>query len=150
MDLIRKAETKDSDEFCSVIRTSITELCRHDYMGDVKLLGEWLENKTVENCKKWIRSKSSTSLVAEKNNKVVGVADISHEGHLLLCYLIPEVKGQGIGHRLLMAAEESVIKKGVKTLTLESTLTARKFYESHGYKHVGHTSKCLKYVKIIK
>jgi N-acetylglutamate synthase-like GNAT family acetyltransferase len=149
MDLIRKAETKDSEEFCNVILTSITELCRQDHKDDVKLLSEWLENKTVENCKKWISSERSTSLVAVRNTKVIGVAQMSHDGHLLLCYLLPEVKGQGVGHKLLVAAEESVIKKGIKSLTLESTLTARKFYECHGYKHVGSTFRCLQYAKTI-
>lgn len=147
--MIRKARTKDAEKFCNVIRTSITELCTLDHQGDEKFLSNWLENKTVENCVKWIEDCNSTSLIADINHKMVGVAHIGHDGHLHLCYLLPEAKNHGIGHNLLVAAEKSVIKPGVNILTLESTLTSRDFYESHGYKPMGCTATCLKYEKVV-
>ena len=147
--VIRKAELKDAEQFCKVIHTSIIELCELDHKNDKIMLNRWLENKTLENCQKWIQDKTSTSLVFEKNNKVMGVAHIGHNGHLFLCYVLPEAKGQKMGHKLLIAAEKSITSLGVRLLTLESTLTAKFFYEDHGYKFVGKDSACLKYIKSV-
>ena len=59
-------------------------------------------------------------------------------------------KRQGLGHDLLSAAEASVTKLGVKSITLKSTKTAICFYEKHGYNLVGSTPGCLNYEKQIK
>ena len=84
----------DSLEFCNVIRNSIAKLCLLDHKKDKLILDEWLKNKTVENCAKWINDENSTSLVAEINKNICGVAHIGHDGTLFLCYLLPEVKGK--------------------------------------------------------
>jgi len=148
--VIRKAESSDAKEFCDVVRTSITKLCELDHQGNEFRLAEWLGNKTVENCEAWIIDDESNSFVALNNGKVVGVSHISHNGHLYLCYILPCVKGTGLGLQLLMAAEHSVQTFGLSQLTLESTVTAKGFYEHYGYQCDGTTKNCLKYAKSIK
>ncbi len=148
--MIRRAEARDAEGFCNVIRTSIIKLCKLDHHGNKEELEEWLENKTVENCKKWILNEDSNTFVAEKNGKIVGVCHIGHSGHLFLCYVLPDVKGLGIGGELLSAAESSVTHLGIKSLSLESTVTAKGFYEHRDYVANGKTKDCLKYVKTIK
>ena len=148
--MIRKAEPKDAEGFCEVVRTSIIELCELDHLNDELHLADWLENKTVSNCSAWIRDSNSNSFVAEENGKIVGVSHIGNDGHLYLCYLLPSVKGKGIGAKLLIAAENSVNNLGLTQLTLESTLTAKGFYEHFGYKGYGVSGNCLKYIKSIK
>lgn len=147
--MIRKAEGTDSEDFCRIVRTSIIELCGLDHQGDSARLEEWLENKTVENCERWIIDKDSNSFVAENDGEIVGVSHIGHNGHLYLCYVLPDVKGLGFGGQLLVAAEKSVSMLGLNKLTLESTITAQLFYEHYGYKHVGKTDNCLMYAKSI-
>ena len=146
--MIRKAQIKDAQEFCNVLRTSIIELCKIDHKDNKNELDEWLSNKTVENCKKMILNKSTNTFVAEKNGKVVGVSHMGHNGYLYLCYLIPEVKGQGIGGKLLSVSEESVMHFDFKVFTLESTITSKDFYEHYGYISNDKTENCLLYSKV--
>jgi N-acetylglutamate synthase-like GNAT family acetyltransferase len=148
--VVRIAVARYAEEFCNVIRTSFIELCDLDHHGKKEQLEVCLDNKTVENCKKWILSEDSNTFVAEKNGKIVGACHIGHSGHLFLCYVLPEVKGLGVGSQLLSAAENSVIDLGLKLLSLESTVTAKGFYEHHGYVPNGKTKNCLKYAKSIK
>lgn len=131
--MIRKAESKDAESFCHVIRTSIIELCHQDHQEDDHRLSQWLESKTVDNCKAWIEDTNSHSFVAVQENCIVGVSHIGHNGHLFLLYVLPYVKGKGIGSKLLKAAEQSVKDLSLNQLTLESTITSQKFYEYHGY-----------------
>ena len=148
--MIRQAEVSDAREFCNVVRTSIIELCELDHRGVESCLAEWLENKTVEYCEVWINDENSNSFVSLVNGKVVGVSHIGHNGHLFLCYILPSVKGSGLGGQLLLVAEDSVKNIGLSELTLESTVTAKGFYEHHGYQCCGATANCLKYAKSIK
>ncbi len=148
--MIRKAKQSDAKDFCNVIRTSIIKLCKMDHSDDPEVLKEWLENKTIENCEKWILSINTNTFVAEHNGNIVGIADIGHNGHLYLCYLLPEVKGLGIGKKLLVEAEKSVLNLGLDKLTLDSTLSSKGFYEHYGYVCTSNTDMCLTYTKVIK
>lgn len=148
--MIREATPKDAEEVCAVLRKSITDLCHLDHRGNETEIDEWLENKTEENCKKWIEHSTTNAFVAERNGKVVGCAAISHKGHVFLCYVLPEVKGQGFGGKLLQAAEASVVNLGVNSFSLESTLTAKGFYEHYGYSQISETGNPLAYAKYSK
>ena len=51
-------------------------------------------------------------------------------------YVSPERRGQGIGSRLLSAAEAQLVDQGVDTITLDvmaGNERARSFYRDHGY-----------------
>ena len=51
-------------------------------------------------------------------------------------YVIPECRGQGIGTRLLKAAEQECIARGGRLLEINvdgEDTDARRFYERHGY-----------------
>lgn len=57
-------------------------------------------------------------------------------GLIVNLYVVPEARDQGIGSRLLAAAEERLREAGVDTVTLEvmaANEDARRFYERHGY-----------------
>lgn len=147
--MIRKATESDAEAFCNIIRTSIIELCGPDHQGNKETLEDWLENKTVENCKAWIINENSNSFIAEKNGNIVGVCHIGHNGHLFLCYVLPSVKGLGIGGALLSVAERSVVNLDSKLIFLESTVTARGFYKHHGYIEKDKDNNDLNFSKLI-
>lgn len=148
--MIRKATADDAEAFCHVITQSIITLCTLDHKNDRQMLNDWLANKTPENCKKWIEDTNLNSFVAEENQQILGISQIGHNGHLYLCYVLPGAEGKGIGKQLLQTAEQSVITKALTNFTLESTQTARGFYEQHGYQYDGKSKSCLKLFKPIK
>ena len=148
--MIREATITDVEQICDVLRRSIIELCELDHQGDEEKLNEWLENKTVQNCQNWVKHERTNFFVAERNGKIVGVCSISHDGYISLCYVLPEIKGHGIGTQLLKAAEASVLSLGVQSFSLESTITAKGFYERLGYIHTGGSQNRPKYEKSTK
>ncbi|MEE2732930.1 MAG: GNAT family N-acetyltransferase [Pseudomonadota bacterium] len=147
--MIRSAQVEDAAQCCEVIRASIVELCQQDHHGEQARIDDWLQNKTVAHCEHWIQDQATNTFVADEGGQVVGVSSISHSGHLFLLYLRPGTVGKGVGAQLLSAAEDSVRALGVRHLTLESTLTAKGFYERFGYVSCGATVHCLKYEKAL-
>ena len=148
--MIREAKITDAQQICNVLRRSITELCELDHRGGKKELDEWLENKTVQNCESWLKNERTNFFIAESNGRIVGVSSINHDGYIGLCYVLPEVKGHGLGAKLLNAAEASVSNLDVQSFKLESTITAKGFYEHLGYIHTGGSQDRPEYEKATK
>jgi GNAT superfamily N-acetyltransferase len=130
---VRQAERKDTEAAVEVLRRSITELCTPDHRGDADTIARWLANKTPENFLTWLASSDNFCVVAEANDRLVGVGLLHRSGEIRLCYLAPGAQGQGIGKAIYMALEEKAKAWGLSKLTLDSTLSARSFYERLGY-----------------
>lgn len=148
--MIRKAKVSDAQQVCNVLRRSIIELCELDHQKNQIELDKWLANKTIQNCEAWINNKKINFFVAENDGKIVGVSSINHNGFLELCYILPEAKGLGFGGELLKVAEDSVLDLGIQVFTLESTLTAKGFYEYFGYIQSHSEENYLSYTKPIR
>ena len=134
---VRPALTRDSAACCDVLRRSITELCATDYEDVPGFVGFWLENKTPENVKRWIDTPFCYCAAAWRLGVVVGFGAVSVNAEILLCYVLPEVKGRGIVHALLGHLEAWASKRGHRRFHVVSTVTARGFYERKGYRLSG-------------
>jgi len=134
---VRAAQIQDAEAAVDAVRRSITESCTADHRGDADTLAKWLANKTVENFGSWLANEENYCVVAEARGAVLGVGLIQRRGEVLLFYLAPEAQRQGIGTAINTALEEKAKNWGVPKLTLDSTLMARPFYESLGYRAVG-------------
>ncbi|MEA3179582.1 MAG: hypothetical protein QOI59_3105 [Gammaproteobacteria bacterium] len=131
---IRRARPADADAIVTVLRRSITELCVDDHHNDPGVLGGWLQNKTASNVCVWIDAPGNFMVIAEgATSGVCGVASLSAAGLILLCYVLPEVQFGGVGRALLEAVEAEARLRGLRELSLESTLSAQAFYSRHGY-----------------
>ncbi len=134
---IRAAKTEDAGAACTVLRRSIAELCHADHGGDDDLLGKWLSNKTVENVTRWIAQ--SHFLVAEEAGTLLGVAAINAAGKITLNYVLPEARFCGVSKALVQQLEAQAGALGLRECVLETTQTARRFYESLGYTKIEET-----------
>ena len=132
--MIQLANHSQAQEICDVLIRSITELCHADHQNSPDILSKWLRNKKAEIALKWIDDPSANLFVALEDDKVQGVGQIDENGHILLCYVAPEASGRGLGQSLLNAMESQAGPLGLEKLTLESTTTAKGFYERNGYK----------------
>lgn len=135
--MIVEAKTEHAPEVCDAMRQSIEKLCVVDHKNDPEILESWLSNKTPANCKLWIESEQGKSFVAIEAGAAIGIATIGKNGYLYLCYLHPDKVGEGIGKQLLVACENQALAWGLKEITLDSTRTAKGFYESQGFKNNG-------------
>jgi ribosomal protein S18 acetylase RimI-like enzyme len=130
---IRDAQASDAVAACEVMRRSITELCAADHHDDPEILGRWLANKTPGIVASWIAQPGNSVILAIKNGAVVGVGAVTDEGHILLNYVLPAARFQGVSRALLRALEAHAIEGGNDRCTLDSTQTAKRFYISAGY-----------------
>jgi GNAT superfamily N-acetyltransferase len=132
---IREACMEDAEESCAVIQRSITELCEADHQGDAPTISLWLANKTSENMRRWIAQ--TYVFVATEDVRIVGVGAITRSGEITLNYVLPDARFRGISKSLLRRMERKASELGVRTITLQSSLTALRFYGSAGYRGDG-------------
>ena len=133
----RPAGLDDATRAIEVLRESITRLCIADHQNDPKTLELWLSNKTTEHFARWLANADSHIVVAELDSNVCGVAALTRAGKITLCYVHPSTLRRGIGRGLLAALEAQARLWGIRKLELNSSLTARAFYERHGYRSAG-------------
>lgn len=131
---VREALPGDAAAITDLVRRSITLLCGPDHGDDPSLLEPWLRNKTVENVTAWIKSPRNYTLLAEIGATPAGVAILNVGGEVLLNYVDPAARFRGVSAALLTALEQRARALGLTEVRLESTRTARRFYEERGYR----------------
>ncbi len=130
---VRQATKSDAHAAINTLRCSITKLCEADHNGDPEEIRDWLANKTEEAWQQWLAREDSVMLVAERDGKIVGVGMAALNGNILLNYVHPEARFSGISKAILAEMEHILKSKNIVHCHLESTVTARQFYESCGF-----------------
>lgn len=130
---IRQAVEADATGAINTLRLSILELCALDHQNDPGKVEDWLRNKTVEAWKTWIARDDAIVLVAQRHSEVVGVGMATLSGAILLNYVHPKARFSGISKAIITNIEAVLRTRGVKSCQLESTKTARSFYEKCGF-----------------
>ena len=130
---IRDGTAADAAEAVNALRRSIAELCVADHRHDRTELDEWLRNKTAAAWQQWIARDDAVVLVAERNSKIIGVGMATLSGEILLNYVHPEARFEGVSKAILEVIEAKLRLQNVQRCQLESTVTARSFYESCGF-----------------
>ena len=135
--LIRDATPADAPEACDVLRASISELCVADHDSDPEILNRWLANKTPANVAAWMDDPGGTILVAVEGKAILAVGGVRHSGEITLNYVAPRARFRGVSSALLAALEARAAEHGAERVTLQSTETAHRFYQSRGYRDEG-------------
>jgi ribosomal protein S18 acetylase RimI-like enzyme len=95
----------------------------------------------------WLSSDDSFAFIAEEDGRpvgyVIGFYDQPHfmwatgrVGHVDSFYVLPELRGRGVGRLLMDAAYAAMREAGAETVALEMVAendVARKFYEREGF-----------------
>lgn len=129
---IRLASDGDCAEIARLHRATIRHINSKDYPK--KIIKAWSERTnakrfrdSLSKCKRW---------VAVEKGKIIGFVDHGKGDELWGLYVHKDYIGKGLGSKLLKIAENSLKKQGAKTIKIESTITARPFYEKNGYEFV--------------
>ncbi len=80
------------------------------------------------------REKGSNRYVATINGKIVGIGEYMKDGEFRRLYVHKDHQGEGIGTALLVRIEKDASTKGIRHICLGSSITAKTFYQKHGYK----------------
>nr|WP_320048884.1 GNAT family N-acetyltransferase [uncultured Desulfuromonas sp.] len=82
----------------------------------------------------WKERLSQTNpFVAEENGQLIGFAELEEDGHIDCFYCAHNCQGQGVGTALLRAIEQEAAKLGISRLFAEASITAKGFFERHGF-----------------
>ena len=138
---IRTATYSDADEGSLVLRRSIEELCREDHGGDPAAIAGWTSNKNPEMWRAWIDQETTELYVAVDTARIVGVGMMDAEGEIMLNYVSPDARLRGVSKALLNHMEAEARRLGLTQCSLDSTKTARGFYQSAGYRCCEGASK---------
>jgi N-acetylglutamate synthase-like GNAT family acetyltransferase len=127
---IRRAVQEDKEAVWRVHGRAIRETCAGHYSREVIEIwaGRLRPEKYAEAIDRY------DFFVAEEDGEVVGFGELGREaGAIQGLYVSPEVKGRGVGWKLLCALEERARAYGLKSLRLTSSLNAVPFYERAGF-----------------
>ena len=120
---IRLARDEDYAEIARLRRQTIRNVNSHDYSQDI--ICDWIAQTST----KKIRAKAHEyrRWVATENDKIIGFCDHTLGCELSRLYVHKDHLRKGVGSHLLKVAEDSLMRRGCKEITIESTITAKAF-----------------------
>lgn len=136
---IREAKGQDAVPACHILRRSIEEDASPAMGQYDPALCKSLGDEAPERVRKWIESPEYYSVVAENaDGELVGFSLLARTGELKLCYVLPEVKQQGVGARMLTSIEHQAFAVwGLVQVHLSATDAVASFYQALGYRVQG-------------
>jgi len=83
------------------------------------------------------RFEGRQTTVAVNGDQLVGFAELTMDGAIDRFYVHAEYQGRGLGGRMLAILLKKARELGLKRLTVEASITAKPFFESQGFTHLG-------------
>ena len=125
---IRPFQEKDALPVSALIKETLFTVNNKDYpRGELE---EIAERYSPDHLVKFARSK--TIFVATVERRPVGTASIEHD-YISCVFVAPSYIGKGVGRKLMDAVEDDAVQRGIRRVRLDSSVTARRFYEQRGY-----------------
>ena len=82
---------------------------------------------------RWATLAERYAVVAEVGGEVAGFADLEPDGHVDRFFVHADHQGRGVGAAMMRAVLEEAGRVGVTRLFAEVSITARPFFERHGF-----------------
>jgi len=127
---IRIAVPQDINNIAHVFSRSVRVLCNKEY--DKEIIEKWVLSKPPESRIEFVNRQSLW--VAQVDDKIVGYT-IAVKGEIIALFVLPSHVNKGIGKTLLKHAIGIASQNNLE-VKLESTITAKSFYEKLGFKEI--------------
>lgn len=133
MTIVRDFEAGDAEAICRLFYETVRAVNLGDYSPEqVRAWAPELPDPVA-----WRKRMAGRhTLVAYEAGEVVGFAELENEGHLDMLYCRRDRVGRGVGAMLYAAAEERARGLGLGGISTEASITARPFFERHGFRVV--------------
>jgi GNAT superfamily N-acetyltransferase len=135
--VIREATPDDAEAMSRVLIASIVELCARDHGGDAGHIARWTANKSPEGVRAWFENTVNHLFVAENDGAMVGVGGFNDGGEIILNYVAPETRFEGVSKAMLAHLEAAMRANGCREAHLTSTVTAHRLYVATGWRDTG-------------
>lgn len=129
--IIRIACISDIEEITQLFYDTIQYINSKDYPQDQ--IDDWASWHT--DTEKWAgKLLQQYFIVAIFDNIVVGFSSLATDGYLDFMFVHKNYQNRGIAGKLLRVIEEKAIDQNNESVYSDVSITARPFFESHGYK----------------
>lgn len=135
MEILKFKET-DTEEIVSLFYETVHSVNAKDYSH--AQLDAWAPRDEIDSKMiSWQESLSrNITFVAKINDQVVGFSDLTHTGYLDRLFVHKDYQGQGIATALVERLESEAKNLNLLEIHVEASVTAKPFFEHHGYKVV--------------
>ena len=131
---IRPYQTPDYDEIRILFQTTIYRIAASDY--NERQLALWAAS--ADDQERFGRTLAQNhAFVAVEAGQIVGFADMTEDGYIDRVYTHADWQGRGIATALLDHLVGLARTLGLASVYLESSQTARTFYEQYGFQNGG-------------
>jgi ribosomal protein S18 acetylase RimI-like enzyme len=128
--VIRRATAADAKAVHKIVLLALREINARDYPPSViDRLVLTLPDKVAANLETW------GAFVAIVDGRVVGTGSLNGQT-VSSVYVHPDYQGRGIATKLMDAVENVAHAQSQVTLSVQSSVTAKPFYEKRGFKIV--------------
>lgn len=128
--MIREYRATDLEGVVELFGRSVHEIACRDYAPEQ--LAAWAP--AAPDVAAWAaRLATGSVLVDESGDRLAGFARLADNGYIDLLYVHPHFQRRGTGARLMDTMVRMARERGVQRLTADASLTARAFFEAHGF-----------------
>ncbi|MCU1527734.1 MAG: family N-acetyltransferase [Frondihabitans sp.] len=142
--LLRPYTAQDAEATLEVFRRAVRLTAIHDYT--LEQIAAW-SNNDMELAAWHARRAARPTLVADIDG-VVGFSDVDDSGYIDMLFVDPDFARRGVASTLLALLTEQAATAGALELTVHASITARPFFESHGFEVVEERRPVLRGVEL--
>lgn len=130
--IIRDYQWQDCEEIIELFKDTVIHVNCKDYTADQ--LQAWIHGADLA---EWHQSfMDHKTVVAMKDGKIVGFADMDNSGFLDRLYVHKDYQHQHIGKSLCDELEAWASQNEITSIRTHASITAKPFYEKRGYKTI--------------
>lgn len=131
---IRRLAAQDIPEMRKLFRATVLTVNSKDYTKEE--VEDWAScGDSVEHWKELL-AKNDYIGALDGQGGIVGFSSMNAEGYLHSMFVHKDWQGKGVATLLLSEVEKIARRYGVHKISVEVSITARPFFEKHGYKVV--------------
>jgi putative acetyltransferase len=128
--VVRDYRADDLDTLMALFRSSVREIAGRDYSPEQT--AAWAPE--AGDRERWtIKLAGRPTLVAMIGEEIAGFSDLEPDGHIDMMFVHPRHAGRGAAGALMREIERRARAQGLARLFTEASLTARPFFERHGF-----------------
>ena len=131
---IRRLAESDIPQMRELFRSTVLCVNSRDYSDDE--CEDWASCGDSAEHWKDLLSENDFFAALDGGGNIIGFSSMNAGGHLHSLFVHKDRQGKGVGTRLLAEAERLAMEYGAEKITSEVSITARPFFERHGYRTV--------------
>ena len=131
---LRKIEGKDIPELQALFRNTVLIVNSKDYTQEE--VEDWAScGDSIEHWKELLSVHNYVAAL-DQDGHIIGFSSMNTEGYLHSMFVHKDWQHKGVASMLLSEVEKMALGYGVHKISAEVSITARPFFEKHGYKMV--------------